>query len=60
VRPGAPVGDGASSVVDGSVVGLGGELGNDVLGGAVLGSGVRVGALVVLGRLGTTATGAGE
>jgi len=64
------VGDGASSVVDGSVVGLGGELGNDVLGGAVLGSavlgsavlgsGVRVGALVVLGRLGTTATGAGE
>lgn len=65
MRPGAPVGDGASSVVDGSVVGLGGELGNDVLGGAVLGSavlgsGVRVGALVVLGRLGTTATGAGE
>jgi len=60
VRPGAPVGDGASSVVDGPVVGLGGELGNDVLGGAVLGSGVRVGALVVLGRLGTTATGAGE
>jgi len=70
VRPGTPVGDGASSVVDGSVVGLGGELGNDVLGGAVLGSavlgsavlgsGVRVGALVVLGRLGTTATGAGE
>jgi len=64
------VGDGASSVVDGSVVGLGGELGNDVLGGevlggevlggAVLGGGVRVGALVVLGRLGTTATGAGE
>jgi hypothetical protein len=54
------VGDGASSVVDGPVVGLGGELGNDVLGGAVLGSGVRVGALVVLGRLGTTATGAGE
>jgi len=60
VRPGTPVGDGASSVVDGPVVGLGGELGNDVLGGAVLGSGVRVGALVVLGRLGTTATGAGE
>jgi len=70
VRPGTPVGDGASSVVDGSVVGLGGELGNDVLGGevlggevlggAVLGGGVRVGALVVLGRLGTTATGAGE
>lgn len=56
MRPGAPVGDGASSVVDGPVVGLG----NDVLGGAVLGSGVRVGALVVLGRLGTTATGAGE
>lgn len=59
------MGDGASSVIDGSVVGLGGELGNDVLGGAVLGgavlgSGVRVGALVVLGRLGTTATGAGE
>ncbi len=65
MRPGTPVGDGASSVVDGSVVGLGGELGNDVLGGevlggAVLGGGVRVGALVVLGRLGTTATGAGE
>jgi len=62
VRPGTPVGDGPSSVVDGSVVGLGGELGNDllvgdVLGGDVLGGGVRVGGLVVVGRLGTTATG---
>ncbi len=62
MRPGTPVGDGPSSVVDGSVVGLGGELGNDllvgdVLGGDVLGGGVRVGGLVVVGRLGTTATG---
>jgi len=72
VRPGTPVGDGPSSVVDGSVVGLGGELGNDVLvgdvlvgdvlvgdvlGGDALGGGVRVGGLVVVGRLGTTATG---
>jgi len=57
VRPGTPVGDGPSSVVDGSVVGLGGELGNDVLVGDVLGGGVRVGGLVVVGRLGTTATG---
>ncbi len=60
MRPGAPVGDGASSVVDGSVVGLGGELGNDVLGGEVLGGAVRVGGLVVVGRLGTTATGPGD
>ncbi len=62
MRPGTPVGDGPSSVVDGSVVGLGGELGNDVLvgdvlGGDALGGGVRVGGLVVVGRLGTTATG---
>ncbi len=57
MRPGTPVGDGPSSVVDGSVVGLGGELGNDVLVGDVLGGGVRVGGLVVVGRLGTTATG---
>jgi len=64
------VGDGASSVVDGSVVGLGGELGNDVvggevlggevLGGEVLGGAARVGGLVVVGRLGTTATGPGD
>jgi len=59
------VGDGASSVVDGSVVGLGGELGDDVLGGEVLGGevlggAVRVGGLVVVGRLGTTATGPGD
>ncbi len=60
MRPGAPVGDGASSVVGGSVVGLGGELGNDVLGGEVLGGAVRVGGLVVVGRLGTTATGPGD
>ena len=60
MRPGTPVGDGASSVVDGSVVGLGGELGNDVLGGEVLGGAVRVGGLVVVGRLGTTATGPGD
>lgn len=60
MRPGAPVGDGASSVVDGSMVGLGGELGNDVLGGEVLGGAVRVGGLVVVGRLGTTATGPGD
>ena len=65
MRPGTPVGDGASSVVDGSVVGLGGELGNDVLGGevlggAVLGGAARVGGLVVVGRLGTTATGPGD
>jgi len=65
VRPGTPVGDGASSVVDGSVVGLGGELGNDVvggevLGGEVLGGAARVGGLVVVGRLGTTATGPGD
>ena len=67
MRPGTPVGEGPSSVVDGSVVGLGGELGNDVLvgdvlggdvlGGDALGGGVRVGGLVVVGRLGTTATG---
>jgi len=57
VRPGTPVGDGPSSVVDGSVGELGGELGNDVLGGDALGGGVRVGGLVVVGRLGTTATG---
>jgi len=60
VRPGTPVGDGASSVVDGSVVGLGGELGNDVVGGEVLGGAVRVGGLVVVGRLGTTDTGPGD
>ncbi len=65
MRPGTPVGDGASSVVDGSVVGLGGELGNDVvggevLGGEVLGGAARVGGLVVVGRLGTTATGPGD
>lgn len=65
MRPGTPVGDGASSVVDGSVVGLGGELGDDVLGGEVLGGevlggAVRVGGLVVVGRLGTTATGPGD
>jgi len=65
VRPGTPVGHGASSVVDGSVVGLGGELGDDVLGGEVLGGevlggAVRVGGLVVVGRLGTTATGPGD
>ena len=65
MRPGTPVGDGASSVVDGSVVGLGGELGDDVLGGEVLGGevlggAVRVGGLVVVGRLGTTDTGPGD
>ncbi|MDQ2722820.1 MAG: hypothetical protein M3Y19_05875 [Actinomycetota bacterium] len=54
------MGDGASSVVDGSVVGLGGELGNDVLGGDVLVGAVRVGGLVVVGRPGTTATGPGD
>ncbi len=54
------MGDGASSVVDGSVVGLGGELGNDVVGGEVLGGAVRVGGLVVVGRLGTTDTGPGD
>ena len=58
MRPGTPVGDGPSSVVDGSVVGLGNDvLVGDVLGGDALGGGVRVGGLVVVGRLGTTATG---